>query len=502
MKRMGRLTAVLLALALAACAAASADGWARWPEWTCPVCGMPGNTGNYCPNCACPRPSNASGYPWYGSGLEQIPGEWDRVKIRVGSVTANSYIVNRRNESLWIPSHAADGDDSTCWQFSTQSVPFGRVWLNLAFTEPQSVDEIWFKAGYWQEGGTFGEQYTANCRPRDIRVDFVYKYGVPDREDSEYIQLRDDRNAWEWQRVAITHREDVTEVRLWVLSAYPGSSYPYDVCLSEVMAVQDAGGRGTQGSSSAGAAMPQPVRIGGGSTPTPRPWPAQGGGTRVTPQPTKAGGSKPTAKPQPTKAGGSKSTAKPQPTKAGGSKSTAKPQPTKAGGSKSTAQPQPQPIRGGSVPGVPSADSAALLTSLATRSGPSTEYDEPGTFFKDSWQSATVRVLGKSWDGGTWWVLADFAVKGTRYRVWTGMKRVSVDMDSLPEILPAGSGTVTAAESRRGPGEKYARGPVVSGRREVTAFGRENGYVEVEYTEGSVRYRVWVPEACARISWY
>lgn len=146
----------------------------------------------------------------------------------------------------------------------------------------------------------------------------------------------------------------------------------------------------------------------------------------------------------------------------------------------------------------------SLLMKLATRSGPGTQYDEPGTFFGKNWKTTTVRALGKSWDGSTWWVLVDFSNGGkASYRVWTGLKRVDVEIDQLPEVYPIGQGTVSATSNTyRGPGGNYARAKVsINGWKDVVAYGRENGYVEVEFIQGSKWYRLWVPESETSIDW-
>ena len=141
---------------------------------------------------------------------------------------------------------------------------------------------------------------------------------------------------------------------------------------------------------------------------------------------------------------------------------------------------------------------ARLKMRLSTRSGPSTRYDEPGTFFDQNWQSTSVEVLGKAWDASNeiWWVLVDFQSGGERYRVWTGLKRVNISLDSVTLISAAGNGTVEATDTRRGPGTQYAKGPAITEWKSVSIYGRENGWIEVEYQSGSGRlYRCWVPES-------
>ena len=144
---------------------------------------------------------------------------------------------------------------------------------------------------------------------------------------------------------------------------------------------------------------------------------------------------------------------------------------------------------------------ASLLMRLSTRSGPGTEFDEPGTFFSGDWQYQTVQVMGKHHDGNIWWVQIDFTYGNKSYRVWTGLKRVNVDIRYIPEINSIGHGTVSATETRRGPGYYYAAGPRITHWQDVIAYGWENGFVEVEYRDYDQNrtYRVWVPESTVSI---
>ncbi len=415
------LCCILTALLLGA-ACALADGG----SWVCPQCGLTGNTGNFCPTCACPRPAEGWACPQCGQTgntgsfctacafpkpvqgavspwLEQIPGETDRVKVRTGEVTASDFIQNRQNPALWQPSNAADGNETTCWQFSSKKAgALGGTWLEMKLPAAQTVDALWFKNGFWAFGTSGRDQYPINARPKKVRVEFLYS-GSGVYADAVELTLQDDKARTDWQRFDVGRHTGVAAVRLWILSAYQGSQYPNDVCLSEVMLVQYA--------SYAIASQPQDAGL-------------------------------PVVYESPR-----------------------------------------------------TASNANLKMKLATRSGPGTQYDEPGTFFGNTWQSTAVRVLAKEWDGNIWWVLVDFSSGGARYRVWTGLKRVDVNTDSLPEQYATGQGTVNPTDTRRGPGTDYAKGPRITHWQDVVAYGRENGYVEVEYYDDtrSRWYRVWVP---------
>ena len=52
--------------------------------------------------------------------------------------------------------------------------------------------------------------------------------------------------------------------------------------------------------------------------------------------------------------------------------------------------------------------------------------------------STSVEVLSKSWDSRNdiWWVFVDFTyTNGTKYRVWTGLKRVDVDVGISAQMI-------------------------------------------------------------------
>ena len=79
---------------------------------------------------------------------------------------------------------------------------------------------------------------------------------------------------------------------------------------------------------------------------------------------------------------------------------------------------------------------------LSTRTGPSTKYDEPGTFLR---AGDRVTVLSKAWDdvNEIWWLQVEFRSGGEKYRAYTGLKRFSdVNINSIPEEYPLGSCTI------------------------------------------------------------
>ena len=332
--------------------------------------------------------------------LEQIPGETERVKIRLSGVEASVYIKNADNPSRWLPGNAADGNETTCWQYNGGK----GAWLSLNTRGAEAVDEIWFKNGFWGYNDKGKDQYSINARPKSITVEFTYGGG----RDSENFTLAD---TWgnDWQRFQVAHRDNVASVRITVNSIYTGSYFKNDVCLSEVMLVQHA---------SASGAMP-----------------AQGNQTAVI------------------------------------------------------------------YESRPEVSGCELLDRLSTRSGPGTVYQEPGTFFRNNtWKGRTVRVLKKGRGDGVWWVQVDFQTdNGNKYRVWTGKKRVDVDLDKVSEEIPIGDCDIYAtSDTRWGPGGSYAAANVVLRTNAVgNLYEIENGWADVEYycNDGS-HGRVWVPQGC------
>lgn len=140
---------------------------------------------------------------------------------------------------------------------------------------------------------------------------------------------------------------------------------------------------------------------------------------------------------------------------------------------------------------------ASLLMPLSTRSGPSIRHDETGTYFPYSWENQTVQVLGKFWENEIWWVLVDFTYNDqARYRVWTGSKRIKVDITKLDEVKPMYSAVALAThDTYRGPGTDYAKAGIdVPDKTDVVVYGRENGFTEIEYDQDGKKHRLWVPE--------
>ena len=164
----------------------------------------------------------------------------------------------------------------------------------------------------------------------------------------------------------------------------------------------------------------------------------------------------------------------------------------------------PQPFQPYSTPlPVIQGQNASLLMRLATRTGPSTSYDEPGTFFTNTWQNTSVTVYTKSLDGTVWWLQVEFTNGGQLYRAYTGLQRVNIDISTVQEEQFLYSGRLLyEADAYHGPGTYYARmkNSVPSGTR-VSVWNTENDFVQVDFFDARMncQRRAWVPAAAVQI---
>ena len=150
---------------------------------------------------------------------------------------------------------------------------------------------------------------------------------------------------------------------------------------------------------------------------------------------------------------------------------------------------------------------ATLNQKLTTRSGPSTAYDNTGIHLAETWQTDQVTVLSKAFGDEAWWLLVEFIENGRRYRLYTGAKRVNVDLDAVPEEIQLGKGEMTAAgdvPGHYGPSQEYEETENdVPWCVEVTVWGAEDGYLLVDFFDEYMQNqrRAWVYAELADISW-
>ncbi len=140
---------------------------------------------------------------------------------------------------------------------------------------------------------------------------------------------------------------------------------------------------------------------------------------------------------------------------------------------------------------------------IATRTGPGTQYDEPGSFYK---AGTSVKVVSKAYDAdnGIWWVQVELTYQGTPMWVYTGLKRIdNLNLDSIPEEYVIGRcRTSMRLTGKYGPGPRFAtiKAAVPAGV-ECDIYGYayvESGdYIQIEFYDKSAGCyrRAWVQDA-------
>ena len=145
---------------------------------------------------------------------------------------------------------------------------------------------------------------------------------------------------------------------------------------------------------------------------------------------------------------------------------------------------------------------ATLSKKLATRTGPSTQYDEPGSFLSAGKQ---VTVLSKAYDDRNeiWWVQVEFKESGSTYRAYTGEQRfINLNLNQIPEEKLIGRCTLNQSiTGYYGPGYKYRaiKEKIPSGVQcdiYGYAYGDESDFIQIEFYDqgqGCAR-RAWIPD--------
>lgn len=153
----------------------------------------------------------------------------------------------------------------------------------------------------------------------------------------------------------------------------------------------------------------------------------------------------------------------------------------------------------GGNPGGSAFVEGVAIERLATRSGPSSEHKETGTFWVET---EPVRILSRAYDGsGLCWVQCEVPYENKLRRVYTGLKRfdaTTFDLASVPEEDPLERKAKATDTSKAlyGPGEGYGAYDEleVEKGQVVTIIAVEDGYAQVEWETSVQRYRAWVPE--------
>lgn len=142
----------------------------------------------------------------------------------------------------------------------------------------------------------------------------------------------------------------------------------------------------------------------------------------------------------------------------------------------------------------PEAIYGTLNQRMATRTGPSTRYTEPGTFFS---AGDTVKIISICY-GSVPWVQVEARLDGKLMRVYTGLKRINgvresdIPLDACYEIPARVTETLTP---RLGPGTQFAKNSFTAKAGwTVTIMDFENGYAMCDYHSTTDKlHRFWIP---------
>lgn len=140
-----------------------------------------------------------------------------------------------------------------------------------------------------------------------------------------------------------------------------------------------------------------------------------------------------------------------------------------------------------------------LNQKMATRTGPATEYPEPGTFLA---KGDRVRIISVAFDeNDVPWVQVDLTAGKKHMRVYTGFKRIDgVELSDVPREFDYGIEHQLTRDFTPlyGPGTNYsAYSYKLKAGRTVLVQDFENGYAMCDYYSKSdgTWNRVWIPDS-------
>ena len=156
--------------------------------------------------------------------------------------------------------------------------------------------------------------------------------------------------------------------------------------------------------------------------------------------------------------------------------------------------------------GYPSEGVVARLTkTAATRSGPSNDYDEPGSFFSSGTE---INVISKAWDpeNELWWFQIEFNYRGEWMRAYTPENRIDLDPDLVLTENDEGDAREVLYDQRVyfGPGEHFRMYKVSmlykESRAVIYGFEEVDGvlWAQIHYHDYAINEdrRGWVPAEC------
>lgn len=148
---------------------------------------------------------------------------------------------------------------------------------------------------------------------------------------------------------------------------------------------------------------------------------------------------------------------------------------------------------------------AQTLMRVASRSGPGTNYDELGSYHKKGY---TLTVLSRAYDdsNGIWWLQVELNYGSELRRMYTGLKRVDIDINAVQDECPLYFARVISSNiPYYGPGTAYtAHKEAIAAGTEGIVYGFEDGWVLFEFCNADKKQyrRVWMPIERLEITGY
>ncbi len=386
------------------------------------------------------------------------------------------------NDANGLVTDLTDDDPTTAWTQSSS----GNVDLTIHLYG-NTVGEIWLRNGY---------AYTQNwynhySRPDTIKVTVYYRVNQYTTSYDSYRYLLTDAyqpniisDDWNngYQRLLLPKKyTGATKIELTIESAIRGFGNT-GATISDIAIL--AGSHATATPKAYATATPKPYNV--YITATPGPATATPPLVEfITPRPT-ATANVELITPKPTDPIVELITPRP----------TATPKPTDV----PTPTPTRVPVDYPTKTGIP----ATLIKRIATRSGPSNRFDEPGSFFSTGDE---VNVISKGWDNENdlWWFQVEFYANDTWYRAYTPSNRVDLD----PELVPTDPSEYYETHIAQttdvyfGPGTQYKKygWSVLYRITDVKVYIIEGDWAQVEYYDEATsnRRRGWIPKECLAV---
>lgn len=150
-----------------------------------------------------------------------------------------------------------------------------------------------------------------------------------------------------------------------------------------------------------------------------------------------------------------------------------------------TPRPTSKPVEYPSLGGVV----ATLAKRVATRSGPGTRFDEPGSFFSEGDE---VKVFSKVYDdyNNVYWYQIEFQYKNEWYRAYTSESYLNINPDLIPNEPEIYDPLDTQKALKKtyvsfGPGEQYKvfTTSVIHPGNKLDIYAIEDGWALIEYVD-------------------